>query len=114
MLCCRDVTIRQGEKVLWQNLTFSLHPGERIGICAPSGTGKTTLGRVLAGWQKPTSGDILVDEQPLPMHKYCPVQLVPQHPELTFNPDAAPVMRFMMPGDRMLKCLPVFTSTQSG
>lgn len=23
MLCCRDVTIRQGEKVLWQNLTFS-------------------------------------------------------------------------------------------
>ncbi|WP_241262179.1 ATP-binding cassette domain-containing protein, partial [Citrobacter freundii] len=86
MLCCRDVTIRQGEKVLWQNLTFSLHPGERIGICAPSGTGKTTLGRVLAGWQKPTSGDILVDEQPLPMHQYCPVQLVPQHPELTFNP----------------------------
>ena len=51
MLCCRDVTIRQGEKVLWQNLTFSLRPGERIGICAPSGTGKTTLGRVLAGWQ---------------------------------------------------------------
>lgn len=91
-----------------------LYTGERIGICAPSGTGKTTLGRVLAGWQKPTSGDILVDEQPLPMHQYCPVQLVPQHPELTFNPDAAPVMRFMMPGDRMLKCLPVFTSTQSG
>ncbi|SUX64715.1 ABC transporter ATP-binding protein [Citrobacter braakii] len=36
--------------------------------------------------KKPTSGDILVDDQPLPMHQYCPVQLVPQHPELTFNP----------------------------
>lgn len=71
-------------------------PRERIGICAPSGTGKTTLGRVLAGWQKPTSGDILIDDQPLPMHQYCPVQLVPQHPELTFNPDAAPAMRCMM------------------
>ena len=86
MLCCRDLVIRQGGKVLWQNLSFSLSPGERIGICAPSGTGKTTLGRVLAGWQKPTSGDILIDDQPLPMHQYCPVQLVPQHPELTFNP----------------------------
>lgn len=86
MLCCREVTICQGGKVLWQNLNFSLRPGERIGVCAPSGTGKTTLGRVLAGWQKPTSGDILVDDQPLPMHQYCPVQLVPQHPELTFNP----------------------------
>ena len=69
MLCCRDVTIRQGEKVLWQNLTFSLHPGERIGICAPSGTGKTTLGRVLAGWQKKKSGGNLGDEQPKPKHQ---------------------------------------------
>lgn len=40
MLCCRDVVIRQGGKVLWQNLTFSLAVGERMGICAPSGTGK--------------------------------------------------------------------------
>ena len=86
MLCCRDVVIRQGGKVLWQNLTFSLAVGERMGICAPSGTGKTTLGRVLAGWQKPTSGEILVDDKPLPVGQYCPVQLVPQHPELTFNP----------------------------
>ncbi|HGY1164670.1 TPA: ATP-binding cassette domain-containing protein [Citrobacter braakii] len=86
MLCCRDVVIRQGGKVLWQNLNFSLVAGERMGICAPSGTGKTTLGRVLAGWQKPTSGEVLVDDSPLPTHQYCPVQLVPQHPELTFNP----------------------------
>lgn len=86
MLCCRDVVIRQGGKVLWQNLTFSLAVGERMGICAPSGTGKTTLGRVLAGWQKPTSGEILVDDKSLPVGQYCPVQLVPQHPELTFNP----------------------------
>ncbi|NDO83859.1 peptide ABC transporter ATP-binding protein [Citrobacter sp. NCU1] len=86
MLCCRDLVIRQGNKVLWQDLTFSVSAGERIGIFAPSGTGKTTLGRVLAGWQKPTAGLILLDEKPLPVDQYCPVQLVPQHPELTFNP----------------------------
>lgn len=55
MLSCRDLVIRQGGKVLWQNLTFTISAGERVGIHAPSGTGKTTLGRVLAGWQKPTA-----------------------------------------------------------
>ncbi|MBA3175589.1 ATP-binding cassette domain-containing protein [Salmonella enterica] len=86
MLSCRDLVIRQGGKVLWQNLTFAISAGERVGIHAPSGTGKTTLGRVLAGWQKPTAGDVLLDGSPLLLHQYCPVQLVPQHPELTFNP----------------------------
>ncbi|MFJ5315275.1 ATP-binding cassette domain-containing protein [Pectobacterium versatile] len=86
MLCCHDLVIRQGNKMLWQNLTFSVSAGESLGIYAPSGTGKTTLGRVLAGWQKPTSGHVLLDGKPLPVNDYCPVQLVPQHPELTFNP----------------------------
>lgn len=114
MLCCRDVVIRRGGKVLWQNLTFSLAVGERMGICAPSGTGKTTLGRVLAGWQKPTSGEILVDDKPLPVGQYCPVQLVPQHPELTFNPGEVPVMRCGMPGSRMPQRSPVYISIPSG
>lgn len=43
MLSCRDLVIRQGGKVLWQNLTFTISAGERVGIHAPSGTGKTTL-----------------------------------------------------------------------
>lgn len=63
--------------------------GERLGISAPSGHGKTTLGRVLAGWQPVgAGGQILLDGQPVPeqVKGYNPIQLVPQHPELTFNP----------------------------
>lgn len=75
---------------------------------------QNNVGALTGGLAKPTSGDILVDDQPLPMHQYCPVQLVPQHPELTFNPGVALAMRFMMPGDLMLNCLPVFTSILSG
>lgn len=56
------------------------------GNFAPSGYGKTTLGRVLAGWQLPTGGSVTLDGKPLPTSGYCPVQLVPQHPERTFNP----------------------------
>ncbi|WHP81776.1 ATP-binding cassette domain-containing protein [Edwardsiella anguillarum] len=86
MLICQDLTVHQGGKCLWQGLELSLRPGERLGISAPSGFGKTTLGRVLAGWQKATSGTLQADGEPLPRRGYCPVQLVPQHPELTFNP----------------------------
>ncbi|ACR68920.1 peptide ABC transporter ATP-binding protein [Edwardsiella ictaluri] len=86
MLICRDLTVHQGGKYLWQGLNLNLRPGERLGISAPSGFGKTTLGRVLAGWQNAASGVLQVDGAPLPLHGYCPVQLVPQHPELTFNP----------------------------
>ncbi len=63
--------------------------GERLGISAPSGYGKTTLGRVLAGWQPVgAGGQLLLDGLPVPeqVKGYNPIQLVPQHPELTFNP----------------------------
>lgn len=86
MLQTHNLNIHQGNAELWRSLNISVGPEERLGIFAPSGYGKTTLGRVLAGWQRPTEGEITLDGAPLPMCGYCPVQLVPQHPERTFNP----------------------------
>jgi len=85
MFCVSQLTIEQDKRLLWNNLSFDLSAGERLGISAPSGYGKTMLGRVLAGWQAYQQGQITLDGLPLPKHGYCPVQLVPQHPELTFN-----------------------------
>lgn len=82
----RNLCIEQGGRKLWNNLSFSLKSGERFGISAPSGYGKTTLGRVLAQWQTATKGELLIDGIPIPSKGYCPVQLVPQHPEKCFNP----------------------------
>lgn len=52
----RDLQVIQGGKTLWDGLSFRLNAGERLGISAPSGFGKTTLGRVLAQWQQPHAG----------------------------------------------------------
>ena len=86
MFSVSELTIEQDNRPLWQNFSFELPAGERLGISAPSGYGKTMLGRVLAGWQSCRQGRITLDGLPLPKRGYCPVQLVPQHPERTFNP----------------------------
>lgn len=86
MLNIDKLSITQGGKQLWDDVSFTLNPGERLGISAPSGFGKTTLGRVIAQWQAPTSGHVLVDGVSPAKTGYCPIQLVPQHPELSFNP----------------------------
>lgn len=52
----------------------------------PSGYGKTTLCKILAGYLEPCKGQILLDGKPLPKKGYCPVQMIWQHPERTVNP----------------------------
>ncbi len=86
MLEVQQLTIVQNGQRLWDSVSFQVSAGERKGISAPSGYGKTTLGRVLAQWQNATSGRVTVGAKPLLKKGYCPIQLVPQHPELTFNP----------------------------
>ncbi len=67
-------------------IDFAVESGEHVGILAPSGMGKTTLGQILAGYRRPSAGEILLDGQPLPREGYCPVQMIWQHPEQAVNP----------------------------
>lgn len=77
--------IRDGENLI-SNCCFSMEQGDRMGLFAPSGYGKTTFARLLAGHLCPGSGDVLLDGTPLPEKGFCPVQLIGQHPEQAVNP----------------------------
>lgn len=66
------------------NLTVESH--ERVGVLAPSGIGKTTLCKIMAGYLKPDSGEVFIDGVPLPKKGYCPIQMIWQHPEKAVNP----------------------------
>ena len=66
---------------------LTLESGELVGAAAPSGFGKTTLCRLLAGYLKPSAGEILLDGKPLASYRgYCPVQMIWQQPELAVDP----------------------------
>ncbi|MDB9528968.1 ATP-binding cassette domain-containing protein [Oscillatoria sp. CS-180] len=88
MLTGKGLWFRYGVKLPWvvRDQSLGIMPGEVIGLMAPSGYGKTTLGKLLAGYLMPTQGHVALDEQPLPKRGYCPVQLVFQNPELSVNP----------------------------
>ena len=85
----KDVTFRykkDGAEIL-NNFSLSLSSNERVGIFAPSGFGKTTLCKIIAGYLKPEKGEVFLDSKPLSSYKgYCPVQLIWQNPELALNP----------------------------
>lgn len=48
---------------LFENVSFSLNPGERKGLVGPNGCGKTTLLRILAGLDTATTGHVSRDER---------------------------------------------------
>jgi ATP-binding cassette, subfamily C, bacterial LapB len=56
-----------------EKVTFKVAPGERVGIIGRIGSGKTTVGRMLAGFYEPQDGHILVDG--VDMRQYDPADL---------------------------------------
>ena len=54
----KGLTKSYGDKLLFENLTFSLPPGGIVGIIGPNGAGKTTLFKMITGQEKPDAGEV--------------------------------------------------------
>ncbi|MFG2797893.1 ABC transporter ATP-binding protein [Streptomyces pseudovenezuelae] len=59
------VVRRLGEKVVVDDVTLALRPGETVGLLGPNGSGKSTLLRLLGGVLAPTAGVVTLDARPL-------------------------------------------------
>lgn len=75
------------------DVSFAIHRGETLGLIGESGSGKSTIARMVLGLMEPTSGKVMFDGQPVtgvPQHKLRPlrrrIQPVFQDPFAALNP----------------------------
>ena len=68
------------------NISFSINPGEKVGIIGQTGAGKTTIQKLLTGIYRPSSGQIYLDNQDIshlhPVELRANISLMPQEPYL--------------------------------
>lgn len=77
-----------GADALFEHVDLEVAAGERVALVAPSGRGKTTLCRILAGYLNPDFGTVLADGVDVRAKRKGPhsVQLISQHPEAILDP----------------------------
>jgi zinc/manganese transport system ATP-binding protein len=56
--------LRFGERVLWDDLSFTLASGQLLAVLGPNGTGKTSLIRILLGLLTPSAGHVEIEGMP--------------------------------------------------
>jgi len=62
VVIAKDVRKSFGDKLLFENLTFSLPRGGIVGVIGPNGAGKTTMFRMITGEEKPDSGTMVIGD----------------------------------------------------
>lgn len=82
ILNAENITKSYTERKLFDNASFSLQEGEKVGIIGINGTGKTTLLRMLAGEEEPDEGTVT-------KANHVVVRYLRQHPE--FDPDMSSI-----------------------
>ena len=54
----KDISKAYGDKLLFEDLSFTLPPGGIVGVIGPNGAGKSTLFKLITGQEKPDAGEI--------------------------------------------------------
>ena len=60
VVVAKDLAKGYGDRLLFENLNFSLPRGGIVGVIGPNGAGKTTLFRLITGTEKPDAGELVV------------------------------------------------------
>lgn len=106
---CKDIAFGyvKGKKIL-SGLNFKIGKGEVVGLVGPSGLGKSTLAKIISGYEKPDEGEVTWKGGKLPQKGYCPIQMIYQHPEKALDPGmkiSESLAEGYMPDDGLLERL---------
>jgi len=62
----KQLSFSRGERAIYRNVDIQIPRGKITAIMGPSGTGKTTLLKIIGGQLKPDAGSVLIDGQDVP------------------------------------------------
>lgn len=65
MISLRDITLAYEYQIILDHISLDIHKGETLAILGASGSGKSTILRILIGLQKPSSGQIFLEGREL-------------------------------------------------
>jgi len=68
MLALTNIALRRGRKVLFENATFQIHAGHRMGVIGANGCGKSSLFAMLLGELEPDDGELVLDTKAVIAH----------------------------------------------
>jgi manganese/iron transport system ATP-binding protein len=83
ILDVQNLTVRYNGRVALEEITFHLHPGERIAVVGPNGAGKSTLFKVVSGVLQPTTGEVNIFGS-RPLGHVC-IAYIPQRSQVDWN-----------------------------
>src|SRR4051812_12056802 len=63
MIHLKDVTKQYGSRILFQNASLQIRPGDKIGLVGPNGAGKTTIFRIITGQEGVDSGTVNIESK---------------------------------------------------
>ena len=83
----RNVYLKINGKIIVENVSLSIMPGEIVGLLGPNGAGKTSTFNLVVGNLKPDKGDVLINNKsisnlPLPMRSELGLGYLPQEPSI--------------------------------
>lgn len=77
-----------GEKTLFDDVSYGIHQGDKIGVIGVNGTGKSTLLKIIAGLTAPDAGEVIRSNG-------ISITYLPQNPEF---PDDLTILQYVMEG----------------
>ena len=77
LIQCRGLCKSYGRKNALQGVDLQVDRGRIVGLLGPNGSGKTTLIKIFCGLLQPTSGEVLIDGQPIGVHSKSVISYLP-------------------------------------